>query len=157
MNPGTFKMTDSATRPGGYELFSSAHRVVSVGSRQFVCASNSAPAMQLPRKVGGMPPFGSPFGMAPMRLEDCHVRGWTGAAAVEVDGMLQVIDCSFKDPVRADACAVTKARVVDGTSPQAEISGFPALLSNSTVTLGLGRVIASETKRHRLSFTPDLV
>ena len=46
---------------GDYELFNSAHRVVSVGSRQFVCGELNPLTL---------PPFASPFGMGAVRLMD---------------------------------------------------------------------------------------
>ena len=65
---------------GDYELFSSAQRVVSVGSRQFVCGPLNPDTI--------LPPLASPFGMGAMRLMDCHVSGWTGPSAKDVDGKL---------------------------------------------------------------------
>jgi hypothetical protein len=108
---------------GAYELFSSVNRVVSVGSKQFICGQ---PITQ--------PPFGPTFGAAPMRVVDCHVDAWTGGVAVDVGGVLQVVDSTFTRPAMGAAAVAIKK------------GNFPSLLSNNSVD---GCALTS-------GFTPDV-
>lgn len=133
---------------GDYAFFSSVHRVSSVGSHQFISASNNGI---------NMPPFGPMYGAASIRLEDCHVSQWSGWTAVDVDGILQVIDSTFTTPLAnftGGASAVSKQATCNGTDGScpgkgcrngttnpsynhaARSCGFPALFSNSTVSPG---------------------
>ena len=102
---------------GGYYLFSSAHRVVSVGSRQFLAAGTA---------VLTQPPFADPFGMAPFRLEDCHIDSWTGPVAVDVGSVLQLLDCTFTNPCAARPFA-PESRTVPRTVPRRGHSRFQGL------------------------------
>jgi hypothetical protein len=118
---------------GDYELFSSAQRVVSVGSRQFVCG---------PLNPSTLPPLASPFGMGAMRLMDCHVSGWTGPSAVDVDGNLAIVDSTFLAPANTSTghCgAVVCPSVAVQHRPMGNFTtdGFPVFWCNNEASPGV--------------------
>ena len=118
---------------GDYELFSSAQRVVSVGSQQFVCGALNPLTL---------PPLSWPFGMGSMRLMDCHVSGWTGPSAVTLDGNLAVVDSTFTSPVnsstgRCGAAVCPSVAVQHRPMGNQSTDGFPVLWSNTTGSPGV--------------------
>eukprot|EP01043_Picozoa_sp_COSAG02_P005894 COSAG02_NODE_163_length_32424_cov_21.759010_12_plen_889_part_00 len=125
---------------GDYELFSSAHRVVSIGSRQFVCG---------PLNPIVLPPLASPFGMGAMRLMDCHVSGWTGPSAVDVDGNLAIVDCTFTSPANSASVAVQHRPMGNQST-----DGFPVLWSNNMASPGV--TLRSTSPFPGTPFTPTV-
>jgi hypothetical protein len=136
---------------GVFWAFNSVQRVTSVGSRMFVCE-----AVQWEEFGGPYLPWGPTFvgpggtkgpdatswwgpAVGAMTVRDCHVDSWTGPAAINVSGTLQVYDSTFTNPAMAGAVAVTHVAADDAIGRATDrVQNWPIMLSNNTISPSQG-------------------
>lgn len=152
---------------GVFWAFNSVQRVTSVGSRMFVCEAVQweefgapylpwAPTFVGPGGVEG--PDTSDWwgpGVGAITVRDCHVDSWTGPAAINVSGTLQVHDSTFTNPVMPGAVAVSHLTADDATGKATgRVQNWPVLLSNNTILPNTGEIF-NVTSCAKLSASPN--
>ena len=69
-----------------------------------------------------------------MTVRDCHVDGWTGPAAINLSGTLQVHDSTFTNPQMPGAVAVSHIAADDDVGrAEGRVQNWPVMLSNNTI------------------------
>lgn len=136
---------------GVFWAFNSVQRVTSVGSRMFVCEAVQWEEFGAPYLPWG-PTFVGPGGMkgpdatswwgpavGAMTVRDCHVDSWTGPAAINMSGTLQVHDSTFTNPKMRGAVAVSHIAADDRVGrAERRVQNWPVLLSNNTISPNQG-------------------